>query len=224
MKADNLKVKYKCQEISYKMRTEKEKMLAGDMYMANDQELRDDFFACRHLTRLFNQTKETELEERTKLLKKLLKNTGSEFYIEPPFRCDYGKNISIGENFYANFDCIMLDVANITIGDNVMFAPRVSLFTAGHPLDAEIRNSGLEFGSEIKIGNNVWIGGNTTVNPGVTIGNNVVIGSGSVVTKDIPENSIAAGNPCRVLRDVSDEDKKYWQDKHTMYWEERNHN
>nr|WP_302470504.1 sugar O-acetyltransferase [Vagococcus proximus] len=207
-----------------RIRTEKEKMLAGDMYMADDQELREDFFACRRLTRLFNQTKETELEDRTELLKQLLKKTGSEFYIEPPFRCDYGKNISIGENFYANFDCIMLDVANIIIGDNVMFAPRVSLFTAGHPLDTDIRNSGLEFGSEIKIGNNVWIGGNTILNPGVTIGDNVVIGSGSVVTKDIPENSIAVGNPCRVLRKVTAEDKKYWQDKHAVYWEERNSN
>lgn len=127
-----------------------------------------------------------------------------------PFRCDYGYNISFGKNFYSNYNCTMLDCAKITISDNVMFAPNVSLFTATHPIDAEKRNSGIEFAMPITIGNNVWIGGNSVVMPNVTIGNNVVIGAGSVVTKDIPDNCIAVGNPCRVLREISEQDKIYY--------------
>ena len=115
-----------------------------------------------------------------------------------------------GDNFYANYDCIILDVCPVTIGDNVMFGPRVCIYTAGHPLDAEIRATGIEFGKPVTIGNNVWIGGNSVINPGVTIGSNVVIGSGSVVTKDIPANVIAAGNPCRILRPLTEEDRQYW--------------
>lgn len=202
------------------MRSEKEKMLQEDLYRASDPELIADDTKARRLTRLLNQTTEEEIEERIALTKEIFGETGDKIYVEPPFRCDYGKNVFIGEHFYANFDCVMLDVAKITIGKNVMFGPRVCLFTAGHPIDAIVRNSGLEFGRAITIEDNVWIGGNTTVNPGVTIGENVIIGSGSVVTKDIPANTIAAGNPCRVIREITQEDEKYWQEKQSQYWAE----
>lgn len=198
--------------------TEKEKMLSGNLYMANDQELKADVKKSRMLTRLFNNTTEEQKEYRAELLKELFKKTGDNIYIEPSFKCDYGCNISVGNNFYANFDCIILDVCSVDIGENVFFAPRVCIYTAGHPIDAEVRNTGLEFGKPVKIGNNVWVGGSTVINPGVNIGSNVVIGSGSVVTKDIPDNVIAVGNPCRVLREITEEDKIYWEKKKEEYY------
>lgn len=134
----------------------------------------------------------------------------------PPFHCDYGKNIEVGENFFANYNCIILDVAKVTIGKNVMFAPNVSIYTAGHPIHPDSRNSGYEYGIPVTIGDNVWIGGSVVINPGVTIGNNVVIGSGSVVTKDIPDNVIAVGNPCRVIREITEEDRKYYYKDRTF--------
>ena len=137
--------------------------------------------------------------------------------IEPPFRCDYGSNILIGDNFYANFDCIILDVCPVTIGDNVLFGPRVCLFTASHPVDPSGRSSGLEFGKPISIGNDVWIGGGALINPGVTIGNASIIGAGAVVTRDIPDHVIAAGNPCRVVRPVTGEDRAQWEAMAAQY-------
>lgn len=202
------------------MRTEKEKMLAQELYLASDPDLLQDVKRSRRLTRLFNQTTEDQLAERRELLKELFKKTGENFYIEPPFRCDYGTNISIGEHFFANFDCVILDVADVTIGHHVMFGPKVNLFTAGHPVDPTVRSSGLEFGLAITIGDNVWIGGNATINPGVSIGNNTIIGSGSVVTKDIPDNVIAAGNPCRIIRQVTAADTRLWEQRQRTYWAE----
>lgn len=130
--------------------------------------------------------------------------------MEQPIYFDYGCNTEVGENFFANANCVILDVAKVTIGKNVMFAPNVSIYTAGHPLHPETRNSGWEYGIGISIGDNVWVGGNVVINPGVHIGNNVVIGSGSVVTKDIPDNCVAVGNPARVIKEITDEDKKYY--------------
>lgn len=202
------------------MRTEKEKMLAEDLYRASSPELREDARKSRQLTRLFNATTEEQQIYRKTLLKEMFKAIGEDIYIEPPFRCDYGTNTTIGNNFYANFDCVFLDVAPIIIGENVMFGPKVNLLTPGHPIDAVIRNSGLEFGNKITIGDNVWIGGNTVVNPGVTIGNNTIIGSGSVVTKNIPDNVIAAGNPCRIIREITDKDKIHWEEEQQKYWSE----
>ena len=199
--------------------TNKQKMLAGKLYIAGDPELQADMARAKRLTRLFNATAENEMEKRTEILKELFGSAGENIYIEPTFRCDYGSNISIGNDFYANYDCIMIDVANITIGNNVFFAPRVCVFTAGHPIDAPIRDELLEFGKPIKIGDSVWIGGNTVINPGVTIGSNVVIGSGSVVTRDIPDNVVAVGNPCRVLRPITEEDKKFWEAQRVEYYE-----
>ncbi|MBL1225541.1 sugar O-acetyltransferase [Enterococcus sp. BWR-S5] len=203
------------------MRTEKERMLAGDLYLANDEELRADFRRSRQLTYLFNQTTEEQIDYRKELLKELFEETGEELYIEPPFHCDYGCHISVGENFYANFDCIILDVGEVKIGKNVMFAPRVGVYTAGHPIAADVRVRGLEFGTAVTIGDNVWVGANTVINPGVTIGSNVVIGSGSVVTKDIPNNVVAVGNPCRVLREINETDKQYWTQLEKAYHAEQ---
>ena len=187
--------------------TEKEKMLLGMYYKASDKDLTEERNTARSLAAEYNSPAPTELERREDILKKLFKKCGRNIYIEPPFYCDYGSNIALGDNVYINFDCIILDVCNVTIGNNVFIAPRVSIFAATHPIDADIRNSLLEFGSPVNIGNSVWIGGNTVINPGVSIGGGSIIGSGSVVTKDIPPNVIACGNPCRVIRQISDEDK-----------------
>ena len=182
--------------------TEKEKMLSGELYTVDD-ELRQEFLNAKRIARLFNSTTEEETEYRKKLLSELFEKVGEKIYIEPPFRCDFGCNISIGDNFYANYDCIILDVNKVKIGNNVKVGPRVCIYTAGHPIEAAVRNSFLEFGKPITIGNDVWIGGNSVINPGVTIGSNVVIGSGSVVTKSIPNNVVAAGNPCKVLHSIT---------------------
>lgn len=198
--------------------TEKERMLAGKLYKAEGEELAKDNKKAMKLTRLFNNTTEEEQEYRVELLQRLLGSTGENIHIEPPFRCDYGCHITVGNNFYANYDCVIIDVNKVKIGSNVFFAPRVNIYTAGHPIDAEVRNDMLEFGKAVTIGDDVWVGGNTVINPGVTIGSNVVIGSGSVVTKDIPDGVIAAGNPCRVLREITEADKEYWSQLKKDYY------
>ncbi|SDQ25389.1 sugar O-acetyltransferase [Carnobacterium viridans] len=200
--------------------SEKERMLAERLYLAQGEELKAMRQKGQQLIRLFNATTEEEKPYRTQLLMDIFGEVAGNIYIEPTLRVDYGQNITIGKNFYANFDCVMIDVAPIKIGDNAMFGPRVCLYTAGHPIDPTVRNSGLEFGTSITIGNNVWIGGSAVVNPGVTIGDNVIIGSGSVVTKNVPSNTIAVGNPCRVIRDITQEDKDFWEDKQAAYWSE----
>ena len=201
--------------------TEKELMLSEQLYIANDAELAKDNAKARKLTRLINTATEEQVEYRLELFRELFGSIGNTFWIEPPFRTDYGCNTYIGDNFYANYDCIFIDVAKIDIGNNVFFGPRVCLYTAGHPIDAEIRNKQLEYGKNIKIGNDVWVGGNTVINPGVTIGNNVVIGSGSVVTKDIPDGVIAAGVPCRVIRRITGEDTAYWKKQAEAYYKNK---
>lgn len=188
----------------------KERMIAGLPYIGGKDGLDKLFFKARYLQNEFNNSDPSDLESRERILGELLGSMGENAYFEPPFRCDYGFNISVGKNFYSNFNLVILDPAPVTIGDNVFIAPNVSIYTAGHPIHHEIRNTGYEYGIEVKIGNNVWIGGNTVINPGVTIGDNTVIGSGSVVTKDIPSDVIAVGNPCKVLRKITDEDKKYY--------------
>ncbi len=199
--------------------TQKEMMLSGMLYNARDKELMENARRSRRITRLFNNSTEEEHQYRTQLLKELFASTGKNISIEPPFRCDYGSNIYIGEDFYANFDCIILDVGEVHIGDHCLLGPRVCIYTPVHPYDPEIRAMGIEIGKPVTIGNSVWIGGNAVVNPGVNIGDNVIIGSGSVVTKDIPDNVIAAGNPCRVIRSITDGDKKYWQSELEKYKE-----
>ncbi len=198
--------------------TEKERMLSGALYRADDPELAAARQRARRLTRLYNATTEEEQDRRRELLGQLLGGMGRGTYIEPTFRCDYGCNITVGDGFYANFDCVILDVAPVTIGSHVFFAPRVGVYTAGHPIDAGVRNEELEYGKAITIGDDVWVGGNVVINPGVTIGSDVVIGSGSVVTRDIPDHVVAAGNPCRVLRAITDEDRAYWRGLREEYY------
>lgn len=198
--------------------TEKERMLAGELYSAFDEELRNDYIRAKKLLSEYNVTAEDERPARNKIIKELFGGTGDRFSIKPPFICDYGCNIFIGNNFFCNYNCIILDVCKVTIGSNVLIGPRVSLYTAGHPIDSGVRISGLENGKPITIEDNVWIGGDTVINPGVTVGKNTVIGSGSVVTKDIPENVIAAGNPCRVIRQITQEDKEYWENLRDRYY------
>jgi len=185
-----------------KTRTEKEKMLAGELYLASDPELTKDRENARKLTRLFNQTIETDYDKRTELLKQLFGSTGENLYMEPTFRCDYGYNIHVGNHFYANFDCVILDVCEVRIGENCFIAPGVHIYTATHPLNPFERVSGAEFGKPVTIGNNVWIGGRAVINPGVTIGDNVVIASGAIVTKDVPSNVVVGGNPAKVIKTI----------------------
>lgn len=183
-----------------KAKTEKEKMVSGELYQASDPELVKDRLRARRLTRLFNQSLETDSDRRNELLRELFGSTGNNCYIEPTFRCDYGYNIHVGENFYANFDCVLLDVCEIRIGDNCLLAPGVHIYTATHPLEANDRISGAEFGKPVTIGNNVWIGGRAIINPGVTIGHNAVIASGAVVTKEVPDNVVVGGNPAKFIK------------------------
>ncbi len=192
------------------MKTEKEKMLAGEPYKAFGEELFEERQRAKDLVFQLNALHPSKVEERDQLIIKLFGKTGSRFYIEPPFRCDYGYNIFIGENFYANYNCVILDCAPVTIGANVLFAPGVNIFTAGHPVHHEPRNEEFEYAFPVSIGDNVWVGGNVIINPGISIGNNAVIGAGSVVTKDIPPNVIAVGNPCNVIREIKEEDKQYY--------------
>lgn len=181
---------------------EKEKMLAGKFYSPSDERLTKEHNHAQRLTRLFNSSTEEQEEYRVKLLKELFGSTGGRVYVKPSFHCDYGYNIHVGENFYANFDCVILDVCKVTIGRNCMLAPRVCIYTATHPIDSKERVSGLEFGKPVTIGDNVWIGGNAVINPGVTIGDNVVIASGAVVVKDVPNNVIVGGNPAKIIRNI----------------------
>ncbi|MCS0655308.1 sugar O-acetyltransferase [Cytobacillus firmus] len=184
------------------MKTEKEKMLAGEMYDPADPVLLKEREEARRKVRMYNQTLETEGEKRIKLLKELLGSTGENVYMEPNIRFDYGYNTHVGENFFANFDCTILDVCEVRFGDNCMLAPGVHIYTATHPLHPAERNSSREYAKPITIGNNVWVGGSAVINPGVTIGDNAVIASGAVVTKDVPENVVVGGNPAKVIKQI----------------------
>lgn len=183
--------------------TEKEKCKLGQLYDANyDRQLLEERISCKELCAEYNQLKYADTEKRNSLIKQLLGKTGSSFLIEQPFWCDYGYNIEIGNNFYSNHNLVILDAAKVSFGDNVFIAPNCGFYTAGHPTDVNLRNKGLEYARPISVGNNVWIGGNVVVLPGVNIGNNVTIGAGSVVTRNIPDNVIAVGNPCRVIKSL----------------------
>jgi maltose O-acetyltransferase len=184
------------------VKTEREKMLAGELYLASDPELVAARDRALHLLRHYRDATETDLAHRESILKELLGHLGTGSQIIPPFHCDYGDQISIGDRFYMNYGGVILDCTHVEIGDDVMCAPYVQIYTAYHPTDPEIRRSGLELAAPIRIGNNVWICGGVIICPGVTIGDNTTIGAGSVVTRDIPANVVAVGNPCRVLRSV----------------------
>ena len=184
-----------------KQQQELEKMMSGDLYDAtNNTTLLDLLTQTQELCHDYNLLRPSQTAERQALMRRILGKTGQRFKILSPFWCDYGFNIEVGENFFANFNLVILDEARVTFGDNVFIAPNCAFYTAGHPLDVTQRNAGLEYSLPIRVGNNVWIGGNVCVMPGVTIGDNTVIGAGSVVVHDIPAGVLAAGNPCRAIR------------------------
>ncbi|MFP4164385.1 MAG: sugar O-acetyltransferase [Chitinispirillaceae bacterium] len=184
------------------MKSEKEKMLAGELYDSSDPHLENERKRARRLVYEFNGSHPDEESKRTSLIQELIRAEGW-FKIEPPFHCDYGYNIEVGTGFYANFNCVVLDVNKVKIGRNVMFGPGVQIYTAGHPSDPQGRLKNLEFGKQVTIGDNVWIGGGVIICPGVKIGSATTIGAGSVVTRDVPEKVVAAGNPCRVLKAIT---------------------
>ena len=199
--------------------TEYEKMISGQLYDASKIEPEFKPKKSRALVQEINRLSLLESDKIVELEKQLFGTTGEQLYVNPPLYVDYGFNTRIGERFYANMDCIFLDVAPITIGDDVMFGPRVSLITATHPIDSGVRVRGLEYGQPIVIHNRVWLGAGVIVNPGVTIGENTIVGSGSVVTKDLPANVIAVGNPARILRKITEMDRKFWEEKEKDYEE-----
>jgi len=179
------------------------------MAYITDQAVLEEQKRARRLTQKLNTADRSDFPLLQEIVKELLGKSENAF-INPPFYCDYGYHIEAGKNLYINYNCTILDVAKVIIGDNCMMAPNVAIYTAGHPLHPDTRNTGYEYGIEVTIGDNVWIGGNTVICPGVHIGNNVVIGAGSVVTKDIPDWTLAAGNPCRVIRKITDKDRPYY--------------
>ena len=197
--------------------TELERMLSGRLYDAGDEALAAARDRAKKLTWHYNQMDPTDWTGRTVLLRELLGHLGEDSWIEPSFRCDYGTHITLGDHVFINYDCIFLDVARITIGDRVLIGPRTGLYTAGHPIAPEVRDTGLEYGLPITLEDSVWLGGNVVVCPGVTIGRNSVIAAGSVVTKDIPPNVIAAETPCRVLRPITDADREKWKSAQQEY-------
>lgn len=182
--------------------TEKEKMLAGELYLPSDEELAKERHNTRDVLKSINTQENDDYFVKEEFFRELFGDLGGHPHIEPTFRCDYGYNIHIGHQFYANYDCVILDCGEVTIGDNVMFGPGVHVYTALHPFDHQQRLQGLEFVKPVRIGNNVWVCGGVIINPGVTVGNNVIIGSGSVVTRDVPDNVMVAGNPARVIREL----------------------
>lgn len=202
--------------------TEKEKMLKGLLYDANyNKELLADRLKAKDLCFKYNTTLPSDEESLRKIIGELKIKTEGNFFLTPPFYCDYGYNISVGENFYANHNLVILDGNRVSFGDNVFIAPSCTFSTAGHPLDKERRNKGLEYAHPITVGDDVWFGANVTVLPGVKIGSNVVIGAGSLVNKDIPDGYLAFGNPCKVVRKITEKDiENLWEYKENHDLEE----
>lgn len=188
-----------------------QQMLAGELYFAPDIFPENSSLEGKKLAQKINNLPIENKEEIVALEKKLFGKTGDSIYVNPPLYVDYGRHVEIGDNFYANMDCVFLDVNKISIGDNVMVGPRVSFYTAGHPTDAEVRVKELEFGLPIAIEDNVWIGGSASILPGVTVGENSIVAAGAVVTKDVPNNTIVGGNPARVIRKIGEKDKGKWE-------------
>lgn len=178
-----------------------------ELVYISDDEVFEEQKIARRLTQKLNTVDRADFDSIKEIVKELIGKTEGDAFINPPFYCDYGSHIEVGKNFFANYNCTMLDVCRIRIGDNVQLAPNVAIYTAGHPVHPATRNTLYEYGIDVTIGNNVWIGGNVVICPGVTIGDNAVIGAGSVVTKDIPAWSVAAGNPCRVIREITEADR-----------------
>ena len=190
--------------------TTRERMQSGKLYFCTDEEIAKEQLECLEILYDYNHTRPSESQKREQILKNLLAEIGENCYIEPPLHANWGKYTHFGNNVYANFNLTLVDDTDIFVGDNVMFGPNVIIATAGHPVDAPLREKVAQFNIPVRIGKNVWIGAGAIVLPGVTIGDHSVIGAGSVVTKDIPPNVVAVGNPCRVLREINDRDKEYY--------------
>ena len=190
--------------------TTRERMQSGKLYFCTDEEIAKEQLECLEILYDYNHTRQSESQKREQILKNLLAEIGENCYIEPPLHANWGKYTHFGNNVYANFNLTLVDDTDIFVGDNVMFGPNVIIATAGHPVDPPLREKVAQFNIPVRIGKNVWIGAGAIVLPGVTIGDHSVIGAGSVVTKDIPPNVVAVGNPCRVLREINDRDKEYY--------------
>lgn len=201
---------------------EYERMLAGDLYVARDILPEHKSIHGKIIAQQINQVPIENTAEIVRLERTLFGKAGQNLYVNPPINVDYGCHITVGDNFYANMDCIFLDVNRVTIGNNVMVGPRVGFYTAGHPIVADIRIEDLEFGSPIVVEDNVWIGGSAVILPGVTIGKNAIVGAGAVVTKDVPANSIVGGNPAKVIRMINDQDRQKWEQAKQKYWTAKN--
>ena len=188
------------------MKTEKEKMLSGELYDASEYHLASERRKTRLLLKRYNDSNDEQVLLRKEILRQLIGVYDKDLYIEPPFYCDYGSNITVGKKVYFNFNCVVLDVNEVTIGDNTLFGPNVQIYTASHPMDYKVRQEWLELGKPIVIGSDVWVGGSVIICPGVTIGDRCVIGAGSVVTRDVPSDTFAAGNPCKVIKQLNQEE------------------
>lgn len=199
--------------------TNKERMISGLIYDPSDKEIVEEQIKYADILYNFNQTKPSELSKRTELLKLLFGSIGEKCYVEPPLHTNWGKHTHFGDRVYANFNLTLVDDADIFIGDNVMFGPNVTIATASHPINPQLRNKGYQFNMPVYIGNNVWIGSGAVIMLGIKIGENSIIGAGSIVTKDIPPNVIAVGNPCRVMRPISEKDKMYYYKNNKIDWE-----
>lgn len=198
----------------------KDRMFTGDLYLPNDAAITEEQNACLELLYTFNQTRPSEQEKRNQLLKQMFAEIGKNCYIEPPFHANFGgKHVHFGKNIYANFNLTMVDDGHIYVGDYTMFAPGVIVATAGHPILPELRETVYQYNMPVHIGKNCWIGAGAIILPGVTIGDQVVVGAGSVVTKDLPSNVVAVGNPCRVIREINEHDRVYYFKNRKIDWE-----
>lgn len=198
----------------------KERMFTGDLYLPNDAAITEEQNTCLELLYTFNQTRPSEQEKRNQLLKQMFAEIGENCYIEPPFHANFGgKHVHFGKNVYANFNLTMVDDGHIYVGDYTMFAPGVIVATAGHPILPELRETVYQYNMPVHIGKNCWIGAGAIILPGVTIGDQVVVGAGSVVTKDLPSNVVAVGNPCRVVREVNEHDRIYYFKNRKIDWD-----
>lgn len=198
----------------------KDRMFTGDLYLPNDTAITEEQNACLELLYTFNQTRPSEQEKRNQLLKQMFAEIGENCYIEPPFHANFGgKHVHFGKNIYANFNLTMVDDGHIYVGDYTMFAPGVIVATAGHPILPELRETVYQYNMPVHIGKNCWIGAGAIILPGVTIGDQVVVGAGSVVTKDLPSNAVAVGNPCRVIREINEHDRVYYFKNRKIDWD-----
>lgn len=193
------------------MSSMKEKMHTGELYLPGDEQIMQEQLQCLDKLYDFNNTRPTQMQKRTQLLKEMFAEIGDDCYIEPPFHANFGgKHIHFGKNVYCNFGVTMVDDTHIYVGDNTMFAPYVTVATAAHPILPALREKAYQYNMPVKIGKNCWLGAGVIVLPGITIGDNVVVGAGSVVTKDLPDNVVAVGNPCKVLRPIGEKDREYY--------------